>query len=217
MRNIQTSVRENWVAERLAPFFRECGFTWLPHLHQFRKSTERGFTCLAIAVSDCEGGSLLEAHLGIRIDAVENLTFPFTNGLPGFQPDSMTLVTPLARLKGKPYERIELSDENSADEAAAAIRQQFEEKGLAFLSHYSSLENMDNLFNRTPEEPLPLVYSQSNRCFRAVAMARLLSRKDFELLVENYSLRLAHELFVPLPTLDKFSRLVEFLRHYSQN
>ena len=217
MRNIQASLRESWVAERLKPFFKEQGFTWLPHLHQFRKSTERGFTCVIIAVSDYDDCSLLEAHLGVRIDEVENLTFPFTNGLPGFQPDSMTIVTPLSRLNGQPFERFELKDEDSADEAVSAIRIQLQQKGLHFINHYSNLENMEALFNETPEKALPFVHNQANRCFRAVVLAQLLLRKDFEQLAATYRHRLEKELFVPLPTLDKYTRLVNFLSFYSQN
>ncbi|MCB0578026.1 MAG: hypothetical protein KDD10_01785 [Phaeodactylibacter sp.] len=217
MRNIQASTRENRIAERLIPFFREWGFTWLPHLHQFRQSTERGFTCVILSVSDYGDSSLLEAHLGIRIDDVENIAFPFTNGLPGFQPDSMTLATPLARLFGQAFERFEVSDENSADEAVAAIRAQLQEKGLKFLRRYSSLEHMDALFNETPEEPLRLAHNQANRCFRAAVLARLLPRRDFESLAETYGRHLREELRVPAATLEKYLRLISFLQHYSQN
>ncbi|MCB0550903.1 MAG: hypothetical protein KDD19_25260 [Phaeodactylibacter sp.] len=217
MRNAQASVREKWIAERLTPFFKERGFTWLPHLHQFRKSTERGFTCVIISVSDYEDSSLVEAHLGIRIDDVENITFPFTNGLPGFKPDSMTLVTPLARMYGGTFERFEVRDERSANETVATIQGQLREHGLKFLHRYSSLEDMEALFNATPEEPLPLVHNQSNRCFRAVAMASLSLRRDFENLVEIYGRRLEAELRAPAPTMDKYVRLINFLRHYSQN
>ena len=217
MRNIQASLRESWVAERLKPFFKEQGFTWLPHLHQFRKSTERGLTCVIIAVSDYDDCSLLEAHLGVRIDEVENLTFPFTNGLPGFQPDSMTIVTPLSRLNGRPFERFELRDEDSADEAVSAIRIQLQQKGLHFINHYSSLEKMEALYNETPEKALVFVNNQANRCFRAVVLAQLLLRKDFEQLADTYRHHLEKELFTPHATLDKYTRLVDFLRFYSQN
>ncbi len=217
MRNLQASVRESWIAERLKPFLGRQGFTWLPHLHQFRKSTERGFTCIILSVSDHEESSLAEAHLGIRIDDVENIAFPFTNGLPGFQPDSMTLVTPLAKLFGKAFERFEITDKRSAAETVTAIQGQLQDKGLKFLQQYSSLEDMEALYNEAPEASLKLVHNQSNRCFRAVVMARLLLRRDFENLVETYGRRLETELHAPQSTLDKYARLVNFLRYYSQN
>lgn len=217
MRNAQVSVRESWIAERLKPFLGRQGFTWLPHLHQFRKSTERGFTCIILSVSDHEESSLVEAHLGIRIDDVENIAFPFTNGLPGFQPDSMTIVTPLAKLYGQPFQRFEVASQRSAAEAVVAIQGQLQDKGLKFLNQYSSLEDMEALYNEKPEEQLQLVHNQANRCFRAVAMARLLPRKDFEQLVETYGRRLETELHAPQSTLEKYTRLVNFLRYYSQN
>ncbi|MCB0617109.1 MAG: hypothetical protein KDC75_27520, partial [Phaeodactylibacter sp.] len=82
---------------------------------------------------------------------------------------------------------------------------------------YSNLENMEALFNETPEKALPFVHNQANRCFRAVVLAQLLLRKDFEQLAATYRHRLEKELFVPLPTLDKYTRLVNFLSFYSQN
>ena len=217
MHNLQASIRENWISERLKPFLGRQGFTWLPHLHQFRKSTERGFTCVILSVSDHEQSSLVEAHLGIRIDDVENITFPFTNGLPGFQPDSMTIVSPLSKLYSKPFERFEVTDARSAAEAVMAIQGQLQDKGLKFLGQYSSMEDMEALFNEKPQEPLFLVHNQANRCLRAIVMARLLPRKDFEQLVETYHRRLEEELHAPQSTLGKYIRLVNFLRHYSQN
>lgn len=217
MHSFNTSTLEVQVADSLQPLLREKGYHWLPHLHQFRRSHPKGFSCVILAVSHYDTGSLLEAHLGLRHDDVENLAFPFTNGLPGFQPDSMTLVTPLGRLFGKPYQRFEVQNHNSLKTATEELKGQLLEEGLGFLKNYSQLAAVDRLLNALPDEPVQLLHNQINRCFRALVCAKLQQRDDFQALAEHYAHFLQERLYAPAPTLDKFDRLRRFLEQYSMN
>jgi len=217
MQLFDTSTLEAQVAERLQPLLRERGYQWLPHLHQFRRSRSKGFSCVILSTSHYENGSLLEVHLGLRHDDVENLAFPFTNGLPGFQPDSMTLVTPMSRLFGKPYQRFEVRSQDSLDSAIEQLSSQLQEEGLEFLKDYSELAAVDRLLNAQPEEPVQLLHNQINRCFRALVSAKLRQRTDFAALAEHYARFLQERLFAPAPTLEKFGRLRRFLEQYSMN
>ena len=92
---------EKQVEEVLGAFLEEFDYQWYPKFRQYRRETNLGFQCVILAFTHYEDLSLLEAHAGIRLDAVENLAFPFTRGLSGFRDDSMTLVTPLSRLFGR--------------------------------------------------------------------------------------------------------------------
>jgi hypothetical protein len=211
------SIQEQQLAQALHPLMRSKGYDWLPRLHQFRKSTENGFTCLILSTTAYEKESLTEAHLGIRIDHVENLAFPFTNGLPGFQPDSMSLVTPMARLFEQRYQRLPLAGEKSVEEATSQLKGQLESKGFAFLQQYSQLSQLDELLNAQPEAPVPYLHNQINRCFRAIVTAKLLQRQDFAALTEHYASLLADSLYAPEATKAKYQRLRHFLLHYSMN
>lgn len=201
----------------MSPPLKEHGFDWLPRLHQFRQSTENGFSCLILSSSPANSGSIMEAHVGLRIDDVENLAFPFTNGLPGFRPDSMTLVTPIARLYNQRFQRLTLQDERDQKAAARLFGAQFKEKGIPFVETYNKRSDLDHLFNHSPSDPLPLVHNQINRCFRGIVIAKLTQRPDFEAVVQAYATALRDTLYAPDATIAKFDRLAGFLRHYSMN
>ena len=74
---------ETWLVAALSPALTAAGFTWHAALHQFRRATNKGLICVILAVSDFVDCHLVEAHLGIRIDSVEDLVFPRLNGAPG--------------------------------------------------------------------------------------------------------------------------------------
>jgi hypothetical protein len=209
--------QELHIVQALRPALKQRGYDWLPRLHQFRKSTISGFSCLILSLSVYEETSLVEAHLGVRIDDVENLAFPFTNGLPGFQPESMSLVTPIAKLFGQRYQRLSLQGPADLQRATTAFTQQMEEEGFAFLEKYGRLETLDRLLNEQPNEPVPLLHNQINRCFRAIVTAKLAQRDDFLDLAAHYAEFLTQKLYAPQPTLDKYERLRQFLLHYSMN
>lgn len=212
-----TSIQEQGVVDALAQKLKKHGFDWLPRLHQFRRSSAHGFSCLILSSSPANTGSIIEAHVGLRMDDVENLAFPFTNGLPGFRPDSMTLVMPMARLYDQRFQRLNLKDEKDQEAAAQLFGAQLEEAGLPFIEAHSTLSALDQLFNETPDQPLPLVHNQINRCFRGIVLAKLTQQPDLDALVQAYKLALRDRLFAPDATITKFERLAGFLRHYSMN
>lgn len=212
-----TSIQEQGVVDALAEQLKHYGFDWLPRLHQFRRSSEHGFSCLILSSSPATEGSIMEAHIGLRLDAVENLSFPFTNGLPGFQPDSMTLVTPMARLYGQRFQRLNLKDEKDQEAAAQLFGAQLKETGLPFIKQYSTISALDQLFNDAPSNPLSLVHNQINRCFRGIVLAKLVHRPDFKEVAQAYAHVLSEKLYAPEQTIAKFHRLCDFLLHYSMN
>jgi len=211
------STQEFQIVQALRPLLAQKGYDWLPRLHQFRKSTKSGFSCLILSISTYEEASLAEAHLGVRIDDVENLAFPFTNGLTGFQPESMSVVSPMAKLFGQRYQRLSLQGPADLPEATATFTRQLEERGFAFLEKYGQLKALDQLLNKQPGETVPLVHNQINRCFRAIVTAKLMQRQDFPDIAAHYADFLADTLYAPKPTLDKYERLRQFLLHYSVN
>ncbi len=200
----------------LGSFLAAAGFTPRPELNQYRRSAEEGFQCVIHSWSHYDDISMLEIHVGIRLDAVEGLAFPMTNGLPGFVPDSMTLVTPLAKLRGRRHHRYKIESEKDVEEAVDEIKKWLKEDGLPFLEKYSNLEAMDALFNDQPAKLLPYIHNAANRCLRGITLAKLTGRDNFERLVRIYrqQLELQHATDV---TREKYERLVEFLRAYSEN
>lgn len=204
------------IVTQLRPFFERKGFLHLPQWEQFRKPTPTGFQAVIISLADYDDLSLLEIHLGVRQDAVENLAYPFTNGLMGFRENSMTLVTPLAKLHGHAYQRFELKDMPDMSAPLEQITEQLLKGGFSFLSKYTRIEEMEQLYNRHPKHHLPLVHNQINRCLRGIVLARLNHRTDFDQMAGIYHQRL-QELRAPEVTIQKFERLRDYLRTFSEN
>jgi len=191
-------------------------YIYTPQWEQFRKPTVGGFQSLIMSITAYPDASLFELHLGVRLDAVEHLAYPFTNGLMGFQANSMTLVTPLAKLHGHAFQRFELAPAEDVDQALSEIAGQLDHGGFSFLEKYNRLEEMEQLFNRHPHHPLPLVHNQINRCLRGLVLAKLTHRTDFTKLATLYRDRL-QVLRAPEATLHKYDRLRSYLRSYAPN
>jgi len=219
MSNIDHTIQAAWeeqIRTALQDFFEARGFAYLPALNQFRRPSHTGFQCVIMALSHYEDLSLLEIHLGIRQDEVEDLAHPFTNGLPGFRPNAMTLVCSMAKLFGESRYRYRLTDATRVQEAIQEIEGQFRKYARPFLQRYSRLEEFDQLFNSHPGEDVQLLHNQVNRCIRGIAIAKLVHRSDFDQLAERYRQRL-DELHATSVTREKFERLYQYLRAYSAN
>lgn len=204
------------VLDHLKAYLAQRDFFYVPAWNQFRRLTPTGFQSVIVSWSPYPDQSVLEIHVGVRHDAVENLAFPFTNGLPGFQPNSMTLVTPLARLYDEPHQRFGVATEADVKEVLPLIISRLQTRGVSFLEKYTRLEALDALFNARPGEPVQLVHNQLHRCLRAIAVARLVLRRDFESLGAFYRRQLGF-LAAPAAILERYERLLLYLRSYYPN
>jgi hypothetical protein len=186
-------------------------YVYLPACNQFRRLTPSGFQCVILTWSPFEDACMLELHLGVRHDAVEDIAFSFTNGLSGFQPHSLTLVTPIARLYDEHSQRFVVRNEKEALATAEAIAERLFSRGISFLEKYTRLEAVDALFNSQPAEPAPFIHNQLQRCLRAVAIARLSFRNDFERLAVAYRRQLQN-LGAAEVVLERYDKLLGYLR-----
>ncbi|MTB53294.1 hypothetical protein [Lewinella sp. W8] len=205
-----------WLKEALSPQLEERAFAWLPDWKQFRRSHERGFSCIILSVSDYPDLSLAEVHLGVRITDCEQLVFPYLNGAPGFRNESMSMVTPLGKLANIHPLRLSITDQKSAHAAAKEFYTQLQLRGFDHLEVFQSVRALHRLYNTHPEEPLPLVNNQIHRCFRGAALAYLRQSPDFAELCNQYR-RVLRELFAPEDTRLRFERMVENLNSASLN
>ncbi|TXB61458.1 hypothetical protein [Phaeodactylibacter luteus] len=208
---------EQNISLRLGRLLEPQGYTWLPRLHQFRREEPTGFRCIILALSPVPEGALLELHLGIRLQLVEQMAFPYTNGLQGFMPDSMTLAFPLSRLFGKPFQRFDVPFEGLPEAVFRVLEQQLSAQGLPFLERHSSVAALHGLFNAQPTAPLHLVHNQVNRCLRGLALAHLHDRAQLSRLIAAYRQSLEEQYFAPPSALEKFERLSAFLLNYQPN
>lgn len=208
---------EQGISLRLGRLLEPQGYTWLPNLHQFRREEPTGFRCVILSLSPVPEGALLEVHLGIRSQLVEQMAFPYTNGLQGFLPDSMTLVFPLSKLFGKRFQRFDVPPDGLPEAVLRTLGQQLSEQGLPFLERHSSTAALHSLFNAQPTAPLYLVHNQVNRCLRGLALAHLQDRAQLSQLTVTYRQSLKEQYFATPSALEQFERLAAFLLNYQPN
>lgn len=212
----QTSLLKHQIQEELKKCLAERDYFFMPQLNQFRRVTPTGFQCIILNWIPGENGHVLEINLGVRHDAVEDLAQPFTSGLPELQSNNFTLFTSLGKLFEQPAARFAIRSEADIWPAIQAIQKGILSRGISFLERYTRLENVDNLYNSDPNSPLMYLHNHLHRCMRAIAIARLSLRPDFERLAASYREQLTRMGVTDL-VLDRYDRLWRFLRTYSLN
>lgn len=202
--------------EDLAKDFESKGFEWLEDLSQFRKKTSKGFINFVLSFSDYPDLMIFEGHAGLRIDAIEEMAYPFTNGLKSFQPDSHTLISSIGRLKGKRFERHTISSEEELGAVLTKIRADIKVEVESFWTKYQDLENLRQLFNYTKEDQLKLVQNWNYAPLRGIVVAKILNSSDLEALIIKHRAVLkelsAHDVLK-----ERFEQLAVYLQEMSMN
>ncbi len=216
MKELTAEERKEAVYAALRPAAEREGFAFLPAKNQFRKTVPEGFQTLIVSLSPYQDLTLFELHLGIRNDSIENLAFQFTNGLPLFEPDSMTLVISAGKLRGKRFARHEIKTQTDAENAVRTELQSLEKEGYAWLKNHQTLTALDRVLNDEPLRPSPLMPNRFHRCLRGLVAAKLSGREDYRSTEKEYRVVLK-ELSAPPYKVENYERLADFLRDYSAN
>lgn len=205
-----------YLSDALRAPLAEAGYHWLAGKNQFRQDTPEGFRNLILSVSPYDDAVLVETHLGLRVDAIEELVLRFTRTLPGFYPDAHSVLISQAKLLGRAFMRHAVQDTDELDEVAEALLAFWQQDGQPFLQTHHSLQGVDDLLNVAPDEPCPYLPNQAHRCLKGLTVARLVQRTDFEQLAELYDQAL---LRTPTGSLliDGYRRLRGYLRGMSFN
>ncbi len=201
---------------RLRGFLLEHEYYAMPEFGQYRQSFEDGFFAIILAATTYPDKTLCEVHLGVRLDRIENLVYPFTNGTRSFAEHSMTLITPLARLAGQDHLRYELFDPASATSALEDIQERLSQAGLDFLEEHSDLDSMDLLYNEESDRVAYLTHNRLNRCLRAITLARLSGREEYPDIVKACRRELREHFELP-ERLRRFDELARLLLRYCEN
>jgi hypothetical protein len=205
-----------YLSDALAPALKADGYRWLPQKHQFRTETKHGFRNLILSVAPYDDLVLIEGHLGLRLDPIEDIVKQFTRTLPGFYPDAHSALISEGKLLGQPYLRHEAKDSDQLDAVAEHLLHFWRAKGHAFLAQYDTLHGIDHLLNHDPTRPSLYLPNQAHRCLKGVVVARLMQRPDFDELASQHATALAQ---TPTGSLlmDGYQRLVGYLRQLSLN
>lgn len=229
-------LQEKTIYTHLMPFLSEQGFQmvnpqpgigggerWGIAVHgiaapgkEFRKSTPGGFKSVMFSFGSNEGEQVLNVHLGLRFNIVESLVSQFLRE-DGDHPEGQhTIVASLHRFNHPPLPKLVLTDESSLQLACKQIREFMQKKGFRFLNTFDKLKRIDACLNREPFLPSPYIQNQIHRCFKAIIMARLLQRTNFEALCAVYQNSLQNQK-TSEKVLENYQKLVTYLRYFSFN
>jgi (p)ppGpp synthase/HD superfamily hydrolase len=204
------------IIQELATVLEPKGFEWIANLSQFRKTTDKGFLNYLLSFSSYPDALIVEAHAGVRINAVEEMAFPFTNGLKTFQPDSNTVISSLGRLKGKRFERHLVASLEDVRKFLMAMKEDLKEWVEPFWEKYHHLQSLHQLFNYPKEDQLLLVTNWNYAPLRGIVLAKLLNSSDFPALLlkhrEVLKELVAHDLLK-----ERFEQLAIYLQEMSFN
>lgn len=179
---------KNKVFEALQPAVRGTGFSVQASQERIVRRPAKGVTQLVqLAISPSHPFACVDAHLGVRLDVVENI-FHRTSGFePRFQKGTPTMGGSLADIMGRPDLRL-LLDERSGpqlvrDRLFAPEMLDFYEE---WFRRFSSLEGIDRELNddplyETPNRDMPWL-----RCATGAIVAHLCQRANYAEIVECY-------------------------------
>lgn len=170
---------------QLQPFFEENGFEVIPALGLFRSRQPGGWRTVAVSQSQYPEGLLTELHLGVRHEVVEEIVYPFAMGLQSPGGEAHTLLVSQGKIEGAAARREWVRDEADALLLARQWRQWMLEKGFAWLEIHGETAWLDRLYNDDPETARRWQPNAFHRSLRAIALAYLTQRFDFQAIVQR--------------------------------
>lgn len=209
-------LQEQQLYKQLQPVFNAQGYEAIPAKKQFRKSNGSGFKNIIFSMSGDEEEQIINVHMGLRFDLVEDLVCQFLDIPASKEKESNTIIASLSRFHRLPYHRFIITDDSSLQHTCEQIAGFMQHKGFRFLNACEKLKRIDAVVNRKPALSCPYMYNQIHRCFKGITIARLLHRTDFEQLVTIYSNYLYSQ-WAPRHLIENFDKLANYLRHFSFN
>ena len=182
---------------------------------EFRKATSGGFKSVLFTFSSEGDRQVLNLHLGVRFNIIESLVSQFLEE-DGPVEEQHTLIASPHRFNHPPLPGFLLTDESSLHFACKQIGEFMQKKGFRFLNTFDNLKCVDASINRKPHLPSPYMHNQIHRCFKGIALARLLQRTNFETLCSVYRNYLL-EKCGPEKVIVNYNRLVTYLKCFSFN
>ena len=194
----------------LEDFFSQNGYQFLQIVNQFRKETKGGWQNVILGFGHYEDCTYVEVSFGSRLNIVEQLIAPYSHGLRGYQAESNTTITNMAKFQKEAHLRFEIRDEADLFRMAAHLRDFFRKEGFAFLDSLSNIGELDKLFNQDPTSACLVSFNHQLRSFRALAIASLNQNPNWEELAEYYR-GLLDKYSSPKVVIDRFNDFSRYL------
>lgn len=153
----------------------------------YKRPTTFGSSVFIATITGDDEMAYAKFFIGIRHDLVEAT---LTNGFglkDYFRNSSYTLLLPWSDINSKEIPHAVPCREYADVKAAGEWGIKFmDEKGFDFLNHYKHLEKLDSIFNDKPELIAKWTRHNYLHRFRAMAIAKLMNRPDYDRLFQMH-------------------------------
>ncbi|MEO1414687.1 MAG: hypothetical protein AAFW00_05380 [Bacteroidota bacterium] len=214
--NLDQTFTEAYLADQLSHILSSTGYEVIEGKKQLRKGRFSGFQNVIYAVSAYADSVWVEFHLGIRVDAIEQMAGRFTRTLPGWRADAHTVVVSEGKLQGQPYMRRTAKTVQDLDRIVDEFHHFWEDKGAQFLDTHTSIRGADILLNAQPQKKSIYLPNQAHRYIKGITAAKLAHNARFTDLAKTYLLA-----FDTLPNghlwVEEYRKLVAYLSNLSLN
>jgi len=182
----------------------------------FERKTSFGKSVFIATVTGDEEMAYVKFFTGIRHDLVE-LTLTNTFGLTEyFKNSSYSLLLNWSYLDQNAPSFLPSKNVNDMTVIGDMAIDFMDRNGFDFLDHYKDLSSLDRLFNDTPLKVAKWSSHNYLHCFRAMAIAKLLSRQDYDQLFLTHRTYLENR-GLSGPIIEKFDSTFTQLKKLSLN
>lgn len=202
--------------EHLRDFFAAAGYDYVPEQKQFRQRTRTGFRNVILSMSNYEDEMWVEVTLGVRKDHVEETVQQFLSGRSAFHAEANTAIVSIGKLTQNPYFRYKVVNDEDLELCQEQISQFMDTQGFDFLTNLDHLGRLNRIFNQRPKKPCKYIYNQRHRCFKGLVIAHLCQHTEYKALKNAYREVLQTQGSSDFIMLN-YTRLIDFLEHYSVN
>lgn len=195
-------------------FLKPHGFKLAKGRYGFIRHFKGGFHVIHLLVTDYQPEYQMTFTFGIRIDEVEKIANPFSSlSLDGYR-DSMTFHSSWGGIQGDNlFNRTGIYTEADVMDTALEIISFLRDVVLPYFEKYTDIKAMDAELNDNPLREENERFKAYYLYHTAIILAKLVSRSDFDALVEIYRKHMeAGSGDIIREVLPKFNELVEYLR-----
>ena len=192
-------------------FFKEQGFNLNSSQMMFEKVFPHGKQVIFIHLQDLEDSTIVQFHLGVRINEVEELIHQFLPTLQSYSDQSTTLLQTPDKL-GKLYpNQFQISTEEEFSSAQKLIERFFVEAGFKWLDKMIDPKTLEFEFLMHKEDPFNnhnLIFS----AFRSTALSKLYNPEDYPVLRQAFLAKINSKEITPF-TIASYLGFLDYLDH----
>lgn len=182
------------VFETIQADLKEAGFKLVKTRDWFiRKDKHISFVFWVVPYLD-QGHIRLTPTCGVRFNEVEDIFHKCSGFEEKYQKYTLTLVSEIWRWKRQvDLHQYILKTEDDVQNIATQILQNFKHDALKYFESYSTLVEVDSVFNSEPDQECIHQIMDFARCSRGIIVAKLCNRSNYEELVEIYRKRMLNQ------------------------